>query len=95
MLIMSARGTPGSLLVPVVFIVVIILCARYFGLLAGILGSVAASSLFAMFLFEPYGSLHVKNQEGLFNIALLLFAGIALSYANADSEDEAEPHGKS
>ncbi|HEY3929028.1 MAG TPA: DUF4118 domain-containing protein [Candidatus Koribacter sp.] len=90
-LIFLVRGTHRSALVPVVFIVIIILCARYFGLLAGIIGSVLSTALFAIFLFQPYGSLRVQDSQALSNLGLLLFAGVALSYANA--EDEEKPKG--
>jgi K+-sensing histidine kinase KdpD len=91
LLVVSSRGTTHSLLVPIVFIVVVILCARYFGLMAGLLGSVAGSVLFAFFLFEPYGRLQVRDSHALSNIVLLLFAGIALSYANSGDEEELTP----
>jgi len=81
------RGTHRSVLVPIVFIVIIILCARYFGLVAGIVGSVISTLLFALFLYQPYGSLEVKDPQALSNLGLMLFAGIALSYANADDEE--------
>ncbi|WP_041855633.1 DUF4118 domain-containing protein [Candidatus Korobacter versatilis] len=87
-LIFSVRGTHRSLIVPVVFLVFIILCARYFGMLAGVVASIIASGLFAVFLFEPYGSLQIKDHQALWNLALMLFAGIALSYANSGNEDE-------
>lgn len=81
------RGSNRSVIVPIVFIIVIILCARSFGVLAGILGSIAGASLFALFLFEPYGSFRVNDHHSLSNLALLLFAGIALSYANSERGD--------
>jgi K+-sensing histidine kinase KdpD len=90
LLIFLVRGTPGSAIVPVVFIVVIVLCARYFGVIAGILGSIVATAMFALFLFEPYGRLNVRDHQALSNLGLLLFAGIALSYANADFSDPGE-----
>lgn len=90
LMILTARGTHRSVMVPVIFLVVIILCARYFGLVAGILGSVITTALFAIFLFSPYGSFKVQDSQALCNLGLLLFAGIALSYANAGPpEDEA------
>lgn len=88
LLILLVRGSHGSMMVPVVFIVVIVLCARYFGVVAGILGSVIATGLFATFLFEPYGSLRVYDRQALSNLGLLLFAGIALSYANSEKGDD-------
>jgi K+-sensing histidine kinase KdpD len=93
LLTLLVRGSHRSVIVPIVFIVVIILCARYFGAIAGILGSVIATSLFALFLFEPYGSFRVDNRQALSNLALLLFAGIALSYANSERQDVKPPRG--
>jgi K+-sensing histidine kinase KdpD len=87
LLIFLARGSHRSVLVPIVFIVVVILCARYFGLVAGILGSIVSTALFEVFLFEPYGTVHIDDQQALSNLGLLLFAGIALSYANSKHDD--------
>jgi K+-sensing histidine kinase KdpD len=90
-LILLVRGTHSSVIVPVVFIVVVVLCARYFGLIAGILGAVGATAMFAFFLFAPYGSFQVDDHQALLNLGLLLFAGIALSYANADDDVDSIP----
>ena len=87
-LVVLVRGSARSSLVPIFFIFVVVVCARYFGLLAGIFGSIGASALFALFLFQPYGTLRVNNHEALSNLGLLLFAGIALSYANAGRQDD-------
>jgi K+-sensing histidine kinase KdpD len=87
-LIVLARGSHRSAIVPVVFLVVILVCARYFGLIAGILSSVGATLMFALFLFQPYGSIRVQDHQALLNLGLLLFAGIALSYANADDDSD-------
>jgi K+-sensing histidine kinase KdpD len=89
--ILTARGTHRSLMAPIVFLAVIIVCARYFGVVAGILGSVITTLLFAVFLFSPYGSLRVQDSQALLNLGLLLFAGIALSYANAAPKKETAP----
>lgn len=89
------RGRQSTVLVPIIFILFIIPCARYFGLLAGILGSVCASGMFAWYLFEPYGELRVSNHQALANLALLLFAGVALSYANSGKEEERETRSRS
>lgn len=90
LLILLVRGTHGSGLVPVVFIVVVVLCARYFGAIAGIVASIAATLLFAFLLFEPYADFKVKDAQALLNLGLLLFAGIALSYANADHDEDGQ-----
>lgn len=86
----AARGSRSSLLIPIVFIVVIISCVRRFGFVAGISGSVVATALFALFLFEPYGSFRVSDTHALSNLGVLLFTGIALSYANSRPSDSAE-----
>ncbi len=88
LLIVSVRGTNRSLVVPVVFLVFIILFARYFGMLAGILASVICSGLFALFLYEPYGSFYIRDHRAAYNVCLLLVAGVCLSYANATGEEE-------
>lgn len=88
------RGTSTSVLIPLVFPLFIIPCARYFGLIAGILGSLLATSVFALFLFEPYGSFQVHNHQALSDLALMLFAGIALAYANSGhGDDQTHPRG--
>jgi K+-sensing histidine kinase KdpD len=91
LLILTVRGTHRSGMVPVVFLVVIMLCARYFGVVAGILGSLITTMLFAIFLFSPYGSLRVHDPQALWDLGLLLFAGIALSYANAAPKEKTSP----
>ena len=93
LMVFVARGTNRSPIVPIMFIVVIMLCARFYGLLAGIIGSVLATVIFALFLFKPYGSFRVMDHQALFNLALLLFAGIALSYANSESKKDAHVEG--
>jgi K+-sensing histidine kinase KdpD len=85
------RGTQRSVLAPIVFLLVIILCAKYFGVIAGMLGSIFAAVLFALYLFEPFGSFQVHDRQALSNLGLLLFAGIALSYANSDRDEDREP----
>ena len=88
------RGTSTSVLVPVVFPIVIILCSRYFGLVAGLLGSLLATSVFALFLYEPYGSFQVHDHQALSNLGLMLFAGVALAYANSGhGDDTTHPRG--
>lgn len=85
------RGSNRSVIVPIVFIAVIIVCARTFGLLAGILGSLSSTVLFALYLFEPYGNLRVHNWQAMSNLGLMLFAGIALSYANSEKHEHRPP----
>lgn len=84
----AARGSSSSLLIPIIFIAVIVLGTRRFGFVAGLLGSVVATALFALFLFEPYGSFRVESSHALSNLGVLLFSGVALSYANSRPADE-------
>ena len=59
-------------------------------------GSVAATFLFAIFLYEPYGDLRVNDRQALSNLLLLLISGLALSYANSERKrTEKPPHLKS
>lgn len=94
LLTFTMRGSHRSVVVPICFLAVIIVCARFFGAMAGILGSVLTTMLFALYLFEPYGRFQVSNRQALYNLALMLFAGIVLSYAHSEAGEVAKPHGR-
>jgi K+-sensing histidine kinase KdpD len=71
---------PGRTLVPVVFVVLIAVLAAYFGLAAGILGTLIAAFVFANWLYLPIGSLAVQNPGARAEIAWLLLGGVSLSF---------------
>lgn len=71
----AARG-----ILPLVFLAVITLVALYFGVVAGMIGSICAAVVFAIFLFPPIGSPLVDNLAERSNVAWMLLGGIAISY---------------
>jgi len=65
--------------VPIYFLVVVVLVAFRFGALAGMLGTMMAAAIFALFLFEPLRSLAVHNVDARNNLICLLLFGVAVS----------------
>lgn len=74
------EGRAGRENLPLVFLVVITLAAIYFGVAAGITGSISAALIFALFLFPPLGSLRVGDDQARSNVGWMLLGGIAVSY---------------
>jgi K+-sensing histidine kinase KdpD len=75
-----AAGHSWEVSVPLFFSVVLLLTALRFGARAGILGTLAASLIFAVFLFRPLGSLHVANETARANLVWMLLMGIVFSF---------------
>ena len=71
---------PSRVFVPLGFLIIIALVATTLGRTAGILGSLAAASIFASFLFTPVGSLVVRESAARANLGWMLLAGVAVSY---------------
>ncbi len=67
-------------LLPLAFIFIVLLVAVRCGVTAGILGSISAAVIFAVFLYQPFGSLIVKNTAARSNIGWMLMGGLVLSY---------------
>ncbi|MGC2696235.1 MAG: DUF4118 domain-containing protein [Candidatus Angelobacter sp.] len=65
--------------VPLVFTVVLLLIAGFFGARAGILGTVMATLVFAGLLFGPMESMRVANEGARSNLGWMLLIGIAFS----------------
>ena len=65
--------------IPIYFLILVTIVALRFGSLAGMLGTVVAAAVFAMFLFEPLGSLAVRNVNERNSLIWLLLFGVALS----------------
>ncbi len=55
------RGQAGADVLPLLFLAVVLLVALYFGMLAGLVGSVASALVFAVFLFPPIGSVVIQD----------------------------------
>jgi Kef-type K+ transport system membrane component KefB len=73
-------GRPSRVLVPTGFLIVIILVARLWGRLAGVLGTAIAALVFAFLLFNPVGSWIVNDDAARTNLGWMLLGGMALSY---------------
>ena len=65
--------------VPIYFLLVVVIVAFRFGALAGMLGTLAAAAIFALFLFEPLRSLAVHNVNERNNLICLMLFGVAVS----------------
>ncbi len=61
--VLLARGSSLGSLVPLLFLAILLRCARYFGALAGVVGSLVSALIFAMFLYQPIGSIEIVNQS--------------------------------
>ena len=75
-----AAGHSWETLVPLFFIAVLALIALLFGSRAGILGTLAAALVFAVFLFSPLGRLQVASSSARSNLGWMLLIGIAFSF---------------
>lgn len=75
-----AAGHAWQVFVPLFFLVVLALIALLFGTRAGILGTLAAALIFAVFLFNPLGKLQVANSSARSNLGWMLLIGIAFSF---------------
>jgi integral membrane sensor domain MASE1 len=75
-----ARGRSWEVMVPLIFTGILLLVSLIFGERAGILGTVLAALLFALFLFHPKGSVQVSDGPARANLAWMLLLGISLSF---------------
>lgn len=75
-----AAGHPWQVFVPLFFVVVPALIALLFGTRAGILGTLAAALIFAVFLFSPLGKVQVANSSARSNLCWMLLIGLAFSF---------------
>jgi K+-sensing histidine kinase KdpD len=73
-----AAGHSWQVWVPLAFSAVLLLTAWFFGLRAGILGTILAALVFAIFLFAPTG-LRVADATARTNLGWMLLIGIAFS----------------
>ena len=78
--IAAAEGHSWKNIVPLVFTVVLLVIAAFFGAKAGILGTILAALVFALFLFGPAGNLSVANESARSNLGWMLLIGIGFSF---------------
>jgi len=79
-MIAAAEGHSWKNLAPLIFTVVLLVTAAFFGARAGILGTVLAALFFATFLFGPTGSISVANDSARSNLGWMLLIGIGFSF---------------
>ena len=77
---MVAEAHSWKNLVPLLFTLVLLLVAAIFGVRAGVLGTVVAALVFAVFLLSPTGSLNVANDSARSNLGWMLLIGLAFSF---------------
>ncbi len=82
------QGSTYDSIVPLGFLLIVVACARHFGALAGILGSVSAAGTFALFLFAPVGKFGVAESAARITLAVLVIGGIVLSYYLASGRSQ-------
>src|SRR5512141_3269300 len=66
--------------VPVLFLLVVPMVAIRCGALAGILGSIVAALIFAVFLYQPLGSVYIVSKDARMNLSWLILGGLVFSY---------------
>jgi K+-sensing histidine kinase KdpD len=86
------QGRQGGALAPLIFLPIVIIVAMRFGLPAGAIGSVLAAFIFAVFLYQPLGSVSVANRTARMNLAWLVLGGLACSYLLAPASTNPQHH---
>lgn len=81
-------GSDISHLLPLLFIAVLFVLARIYGMSVAIIGSVLCAFIFANWLYEPTGDWHVENLIARRNLLWMVLGAIALSYLFAPSDPE-------
>lgn len=75
----AARGHIAGW-VPIAFVIVVLLIAQAFGAAAGILGSLIAAIMFAVWLYPPLGRVAVHSSEARSSLGWMILAGTSLSF---------------
>lgn len=79
LLSLAFSHTSLKTLLPFLFLAVIIAVAIRFGNVAGIVGTIAAALIFAIFLFQPTLSPLIENPEARDHLIWMLLIGVILS----------------
>lgn len=75
-----AAGHAWQVWIPLYFSAVLFLTALVFGTRAGLLGTVLAALVFAIFLFSPLAKINVANDTARTNLGWMTLTGIAFSF---------------
>lgn len=78
--IAAAEGHTWKNMVPLLFTVVLLVIAAFFGSKAGIFSTLLATLFFATLLFTPTGSIGVVNDSARSNLGWMLLIGIGFSF---------------
>jgi K+-sensing histidine kinase KdpD len=76
----AANGHTWRTMVPLLFISVLLFVSLIFGSGAGVLGTVLATVIFAVLLFNTKGSIQVADEAARANLAWMLLLGVSLSF---------------
>jgi K+-sensing histidine kinase KdpD len=87
-----AGGYHWRVFVPLIFTFVLLLVALLFGARAGILGTLLAAMVFAAFLFQPLGRLHVVDNAARANLGWMLIIGMSFSFLFAPPDSGFRRH---
>ena len=79
-LVFVTRDTSFRPSIPLLFILVIVLVAIWYGMAAASIGAFVASMLFAYFLFTPVGSFQVQKGEARTNLIWMFLVGVPIGY---------------
>lgn len=78
--IAAAEGHSWKNMVPLLFTVVLLVIAAFFGSKAGIFSTLLATLFFATLLFAPSGNISVVNDSARSNLGWMLLIGIGFSF---------------
>ncbi len=77
--LLFSRSTWKTML-PLIFMAVLVLLSKRFGVGVSVFGSIIAAVIFALFLFSPVGSTRVENRAEKVNLAWMVVGAISVSY---------------
>jgi K+-sensing histidine kinase KdpD len=79
---------------PLIFLGIVVMVAIAFGNLAGVLGTVVAAALFALFLFEPRWSISIQDATAKDHLIWMVILGIVLSelFGRFPKRENTAPH---
>jgi len=77
-----------KLAAPLICILAVLVTLELWGRLAAISGAVAASVIFDLLLFPPFGSIRVNAVEEQLALVVLLWAGLALTALGVPKDAE-------
>lgn len=81
-------GSDAGKVVPLWFILVLYVLARRYGFVAGVIGSLLCTFMFAHFMFDPTGSWHVEDEAARRNLLWMVVGAVAVSYLLTPSHSE-------